>query len=182
MDKRFILLLFLPLISACGPKPSRAETNFIKINNYTVGQKEFEEKFKNSSYAASDTFEARKEFLDSLTREALIVQDAQKRGLGKDEEFLKTIERFWEQSLFKRAIEEKTKDIAGSVSVAEDEIVKEYTKLKNAGKINGALEQMHAQIKADLMREKERRVMDEWVASLYRNADIKMNLRLSKEE
>jgi hypothetical protein len=178
MRKLFILLLFLPLALACGRKPSQTEINFVKINNYTVGQKEFEERFKHSSYAAADTLEARKEFLDVLTREALIIQDAQRKGLGNDQEFLKTIERFWEQSLFKRAIEEKTKEIAGSVSVTENEITQEYVKLKSAGKINEPLEKVYITIKNNILREKEGLAMDEWVASLYRNADIKMKLRL----
>ena len=181
MRKRFILLLFLPLALGCGRKPLPVENNFIKINNYTVGQKEFEERFKHSPYAASDTLKARKEFLDALTREALIVQDAQKRGLGNDKEFLMTIERFWNQSLFKRAVEEKAKDIARSAEVSENEIVQEYARLKAAGKANAPLGQMHTQIKTAIMREKERRAMDEWVASLYSNADIKMHLNLNKE-
>ena len=180
MRKRFILFLFLPLISACGPKPSQAESNFIKINNYTVGQKEFEERFKHSPYAVSDTPQTRKEFLDMLTREALIVQDAQKKGLGNDKEFLITIERFWNQSLFKRAVEEKAKEIAGSVTVAENEIAQEYARLKRAGKINVALEQARGRLKAAIAQGKERRAMDEWVAGLYRNAEIKMHLRLDK--
>jgi hypothetical protein len=181
MRKRFILFLFLPLISACNPKPSQTESNFIRINNYTVGQKEFEERFKHSPYAAADTPKARKEFLDALIREALIVQDAQRKGLGNDKEFLMTIERFWNQSLFTRAVQEKAKEIAGSVTVTENEIMQEYARLKSAGKVNAPLARMREQIKTDIMRAKERRAMDEWVASLYRNADIKMHLSLDKE-
>lgn len=83
-----------------------------KINNYEITKDEFEEEFSDSGFAASDTEESRRKFLENLIDRKLILQEAQAKGLDKEKAFLKSIERFWEQSLLKIAVDRKARDIS----------------------------------------------------------------------
>jgi hypothetical protein len=182
MKKALVLFLALILISGCGFKSKKEAPYLIKINNYTITFQEFEEQFKESTYAKNDTPESRKEFLNILVRKVLILQDAQKRNLDKDKEFLKMIERFWEQALLKRVIEKKTQEISGSFFVSDKEIQEAYNKLKEEGKAEQSYEKMYGQLKWKLTQLKESQAMDKWIAQLYKNATIKINSAYIKKE
>jgi hypothetical protein len=118
-----------------------------KINNYEITKQEFEEEFMDSGFGAYDTEESRKSFLDNLINRKIVLQEAQGQGIDKDEAFLKSIERFWEQSLLKAMLDKKSKDIA---------------LLKGADK-----------------KEAED-AYDNWIDSLRKKADIKINYDLLK--
>jgi len=117
MKNKMIILCAAIFIAGCScplPKDSKV---LAKVNNYEITQQEFEEQFRESPYAKDNTLEARKEFLKVLIGRKLILQDAQAKGLDKEQEFLKMIERFWEQSLLKLALQTKSMEIANSAQV-----------------------------------------------------------------
>jgi hypothetical protein len=152
MKRYLIILATLLLIAGCTCPAEKNRDVLARINNYEITKEEFEEEFKASGFSRFDTDESRKEFLDSLIDQKLILQEAQQKGLDKELGFLKAIERFWEQSLLKIALDKKTKEIAGSVSVKDRE----------------------------LSKAKESQLMEEWLNSLRKNADIKINYGLLK--
>lgn len=94
----------------------------VKINNYEISISEFEQEFKDSSFSRFDTAQSRKDFLDNLVNRILIVQDAQKKGLDNDPQFLKVVEKFWIQSLLKLALENKSKELSASCSGSDKEL------------------------------------------------------------
>jgi hypothetical protein len=168
-------------IFGCG-RVDKERLILAKINNYRISGEEFEDAFKDSSFGRIDTLESRKEFLESLINQKLILQDAQARGLDKKENFLKMIERFWEQSLLKIALDKKTKEIAGSVSVSDGEIEDAYKKMFEEGKTDKPYDSMYSQIKWELTRRKENETMSDWIIDLHKKADIKTNYDLLKKE
>lgn len=98
----------------CGPgssKPASNEDAVVTVNNYTITREEFENEFRDSSYGRTDTPEARQNFLNTLIDRKLILQYAQGEGLDKEKSFLKSIEKFWEQSLLKIALQRKSEEI-----------------------------------------------------------------------
>ena len=115
----------LIFIVSCG-RVAKEKIALVKINNYEISKEEFEDEFKASSFGRIGNLASRKEFLDNLINRKLILQDAQRRGLGQDKGFLKMIERFWEQSLLKLALDKKSKEIAGSALVSDKTIEEGY--------------------------------------------------------
>ena len=176
MKKYLFLLLAAILTLGCGRPVEEKKEILAKINNYEITWEEFEGEFKASSYGYTDTAESRKEFLNTLINRKLILQDAQKKGLDKDKSFLKMIERFWEQSLLKVALDKKTKEVAGSVMVNDKEIAEAYDNLLKSGKTDKSYDQMYQQIKWEITRQKETQAINDWVAQLRKKGEIKINL------
>jgi len=120
MKNKIIFLFLIMLIAGCTCPLSKGKKILAKINNYEITLDEFEEQFGESSYSRDNTPESRKEFLKVLIGHKLILQDAQAKGLDKEKEFLKMIERLWEQSLLRLTMERKSEEIAGSAAVKDN--------------------------------------------------------------
>jgi len=172
----FVMLIF---VMGCSRAPSEKPI-LAKIGNYEIALDEFEKEFKESSYARSDSLESRNEFLNSLVDRKLILQDAQAKGLDKEKNFLKMIERFWEQSLLKLALDEKTKEISSSVVVSEKEIEARYQKMFQAGQTDKSYEQIRQQIKLEIARSKGAKAINDWIAGLRKKTKVTVDYNLLK--
>ncbi len=179
MKKLSLILVILFIMAGCS-QPAKEKKILAKINNYEITADEFEEEFKESPFARTDTPESRKEFLNFLINRKLILQEAQKQGLDKDKDFLKMIEKFWEQSLLKLTLDIKTKEIAATTVVDDRAVEAVYQKMTKDGKTDKPYEQMYKQIKWEIMQLKEVQRMNEWVDSLRAKANIKINDELLK--
>ncbi|MFA5157023.1 MAG: SurA N-terminal domain-containing protein [Candidatus Omnitrophota bacterium] len=178
--KRLIafLLLVVFVICGCAKQAPKNKEILAKINNYEITKEEFDEEFKLSAYGRIDTPDSRKEFLNMLINRKVILQDAEAKGIDRDKDFLKMVERFWEQSLLKLTLDRKAKEVAGAVVVTDKEIEAVYNKLKEEGKTDKPYDQLYNQIKWELTRVKESRILGDWMASLRSQADTKLNLNL----
>lgn len=176
MKKYLILLMTLFLIAGCGQ--SGKEQFLAKINNYVITPAEFEQEFRDSPYGNDDTIDSRRIFLEQIINRQLILQDAQHRGIDKDKSFLKMIERFWEQSLLKLTLDRISREISGSVQVSDREIKEAYEKKFSEGKTDKSYAQAYNNIKSDLIKTKETRLMNEWLGGLYKKAKIEINYGL----
>jgi len=125
MRKYLIIILAVLMIAGCRCQ-AKDKQILAKINNYEITKQEFEEEFRNSAYGVSDTEESRKSFLDNLINRKLVLQEAQRQGLDKDNAFLKSIERFWEQSLLKVMLDKKSKDISMLKDAGKKEVEDAY--------------------------------------------------------
>jgi hypothetical protein len=182
VSRRYLIILVLLLsILGCKEKPEEKEV-LIRINNYEITREEFEQEFKKSPFAGRDTLKARKEFLNNLIDRKLILQQTQKEGLDREKDFLKLIEKFWEQSLLKIALDKKAKEIAGSLQVSDRAVEARYKEMLKEGKTDKPYEEIYSQIKWELMKEEESRMMDKWLEELRKDADIKINYDLLKGE
>ncbi len=114
----FILLSIIAISGCCCPASGGGadKDTAVSVNNYVITRAEFEAEFKTSPYSRSDTPESRKAFLNGLIDRKLILQYAQQNDLDKEKGFLKSIEKFWEQSLLKIALDKKTKEIASKMA------------------------------------------------------------------
>jgi len=175
MKKHIIILALGLFVAGCGVNQPGNNPVLVKVNNYEITREEFEREFKDSRYASADTPEARKEFLDNLISRKLILQDAQARGLDKDKAFLRAIERFWEQSLLKIYLDQKTREIAAGAGVDDKMIEAVYKKLVQEGKTDKTYQEMYPQIKWQIAKAKEADLMNAWIAQLRARADIRVN-------
>ena len=178
MKKSIFLCLALILFAGCARKQDK--DILVRINNYQITFAEFDEEFKNSPYNRDDTLVSKVEFLDYLINRKLMLQDAERKNLDKDPEFLKMIEKFWEQSLLRLALDEKAREVEQNISISDNTIEKAYQKMLREGKTDKSYEDMYNQIKWDLMKFKESQRMDEWVNRLRAQAKVKVNYDLLK--
>jgi len=148
--KKLIFVFMIPVFIVGCVQHDAPKDAVIKINNYEISKAEFEEEFKDSSFAVDDSLQGRKEFLDNLVDRILILQDAQKKGLDNDPQFLKMVEKFWMHSLLRLALEKKSKEISGTILGNKD-----TTKLNESSLMSDWLTQLHKhadiQVKKDLI-------------------------------
>lgn len=173
--KKYLLLLlaFIFLNGCCqAPSGEKMSDAYVTINNYSISRDEFEKEFKESTYGNIDTPQSRKDFLESLINRKLILQYAQNEGLDKEKGFLKMIEKFWEQSLLKVALEKKTDEISGQYTVTDDEVKKVYDDMLKEGKAEGPYETVSERIKWQIVRSKENKLMNDWIAQMREKAKI----------
>jgi hypothetical protein len=120
--KIFIMpLLSISLfLSGCCQRPSSpgGQEIVVSINNYNITRDEFDREYRDSAYGNTGTDESRKSFLESLIDRKLILQYAQREGLDREKGFLRMIEKFWEQSLLKVALDKKMKEAGPGISQA----------------------------------------------------------------
>ena len=69
------------------------------------------------------------ERLNTLIEKKLMIQEAVKKGITKDERFVETIKTFWEQTLIRELMAAKNREWADRLFVTEDEIRKEYERM-----------------------------------------------------
>jgi hypothetical protein len=178
--KYFLVVTMCLVLMGCG-KAEPPKKIIAQINDYEVTFEEFEQGFLQSAYVMrEDKAKARREYLDNLISQKLILQDAQKKNLDKDKEFLKSIERFWEQSLLTMAVGTKTKEITGSLQVPADQIQKLYQQMVKEGLTTQSYEEMYPQIKWQAAKQFEAQMLTSWMDSLRQNANIKVNESLLK--
>lgn len=79
MKKQIVVLSLGIFLLGCGGGQPPKKLVLARVNNYEITQEEFEQEFKDSQYASTNTLEARKEFLNNLIDRKLILQDAQAR-------------------------------------------------------------------------------------------------------
>lgn len=180
MKRNLIILLSALIIFGCNSKAQTKKEILVKVNNYEITKEEFEQEFKDSSFGRTDTPESRKEFLDNLINRKLILQDAEAGGLDKEPGFLKMIERFWEQSFLKLALDKKTKEIAGAAFVSDKVVEETYEKMRKEGKTDKTYDQMYNQIKWEITKLKETQMLNNWMSGLRNKAEIKVNEDLLK--
>jgi hypothetical protein len=181
----FLLFIFTGVVifaAGCCRPPDRAGDALAVVNNYQITKGEFEEEFRDSVYGQTDTPASRRDFLNNLINRKLILQYAEKKGLDKDKAFLRMVERFWEQSLLKLAIERKTKDLASSCAVSDREVRELYDRMYSSGDANKSYVDMYSQVKWEVSRRKESNLMNEWVDDLHKNTSIKINDDLLKSK
>ncbi|MDD4938794.1 MAG: hypothetical protein PHE18_04700 [Candidatus Omnitrophica bacterium] len=180
MKSNLMFSLILIFMAGCCPAPKN-EPVLARVNNYEITLSEFEEEFKESPYAINNIIETKLDFLNNLINRKLILQDAQAKGMDKDKDFLKMIEKFWEQSLLKTALDKKANEVSGNVMVSDKEIEEAYAKLPEEAKADKPYDQMYQQIKWEITRGKQTKELNDWVASLRGKADIKISEGLFEE-
>ena len=155
-----------------------------KINDFSLTRDEFQRKLVEEmeySNTYKTTPEAKKEFLQTLIKKELLIQEAKKLGLDKKKEFLSALERYWEATLIKQLMEEKNKEILQIASVSENEIKNKYQELKSENTEMPPFEQVGKEIAQDIVEVKKTAIFNKWMTSLYDKADIKIDSEFINE-
>lgn len=177
-----VLLVPLVFVLGCVKAPVQEDV-VVKINDRVVACEEFEEGFMQSAYALrQDKIEARKDYLDNLISQKLIVQYAVAKGFDKQKDFLRSVERFWEQSLMTVALGVKTKEITGAMRVHDDNVRRLYDQMIREGVTAKSYEEMYPQIKWQAERQLESQLLNDWLDKNRKAARIEINLEYFKKD
>ena len=168
----FIWLVFL--FSGCGSY--EGEEAAIKIGEIKVTASEFNHAFQASQFAHLGEA-AKEEFLDTFISRKLILKEAERRGLDKDAQFLQDIQLFWEQSLLKRALSLKIKELALEAKVTDKEIRSYYQSHKDIEFTDKKLEEVYGQIRWIVFKGRQKEVIGEWADSLKKDAKIEIDYK-----
>ena len=165
-----VLSLGLFALTGCGGRDQAALT----IGPIQISGSELEEEFDRSRYVYMGEA-GRKMFLEQYVDTKLILIEADRMGLSRDQEFLKDIQHFWEQALLKRVIEEKSKEYANEVQVSEQEINKYYDDHKQTDFQGKEFKDVHEQVKWILAKIKQSQALTSWTEMLRKKTSITVN-------
>lgn len=134
MKNRALLILYIALllISCQAKDKTEKEKILVKVNDVTITLSDFnrylyDESQHNKSFRVSE--ESMRNYLDMLIERELLIQEAVKRGLSKEEEFVRTVEKFWKQTLIRNLIKAQSQKIVNATIISEEEI-QDYYKMK----------------------------------------------------
>jgi len=184
MRNRKLLLLALSLIlilaiSGCGKKQAPEDKKLVaKINNCEITVEDFQNDASlvlSKKYLAGNPEKAKEDLLDEIIIKKMLLQEAQAKNFDKNKTFMKEIERYWEQALLKLLIKEKMREFLQKMSVKDDEILKEYEKMKlEEGSSVELFEKALPMIRSDIKRRKVAEAFSQWVSSLKERAKVKI--------
>jgi len=104
----------LVFILGCSQKKGEQVEALAKVNDYTMSVDDFREEVRHSPHFSSGTFD-KAYLLDMEIKKQILIQEAQRQGLDRKKSFMKTIERYWEQTLIKELLNEEFKRITQEV-------------------------------------------------------------------
>lgn len=181
MKKYLFVLVLAAFIFGCTRAPDKTLV-LLKINNFELTKDEFDRLYKASAFAKLNTPESKREFMNMLITRMLILQDAQAKNMDKEQSFLEMLQRFWEQSLLKIALDKKSQGVSGSIIVSDKEIENAYSELVKQSKTDKEYKQVYDQLKWELTKKKEAQAFNKWVEELHIKANIAINYDLLKNK
>lgn len=135
MRKGIFLILIVSVMLAffaCAKKEEQKGPFLAKVGKVKITQADLERELKNLPDFAQKIFEesgGKEKFLNELVKKELLYQEALKKGLDKDAEYLKKLEEFKKISLIGQLLE---KEIESKTKVTEQEIKNYYDTHKEA--------------------------------------------------
>ena len=140
----FVFIL-LTVISSCAKKKTE-KVVLVAIGKYFFYQEDFFSEAALYPPAYRQTL-TKEQILEELIQKKILLMEAQRQGLDKDPEFMKMVERFWQQSLLRSLLDKKSDEIMASMDIANE---KERS-------------------------QKASQIMQNWIDELRKNAKIKIN-------
>lgn len=158
-----------------GRKNSTLQRYPIQINQFNMSKQEFDDYFQRINLSGEDTPRRRKEVLEQLISKKLILQEAERRGLHKSREFLKSLEAYYEQLLFKMMVDEKARELSSEVVVSDKEVRDRIEKLSEEEVLEEPIQKLYSKIKWQIFREKQAEAFERWLESLKQKARIEID-------
>jgi SurA-like protein len=184
MRKRlfYVVVFSLTLILAsCSSEQQEQKEVLAKINDFQLSLEEFEYQLAAELEMEKDfklTREAKKEFLEQLIRKELLIQEARRMKLDRRDDFVRTIERYWESTLIRDLMDLKGKELSKRTKATEEEVLALYEEMKASDADLPSLEDMRERIKARVEGQKKRERLREWIKKLREDADVEIDEKM----
>ncbi len=127
------IIILVPIFSGCSKKSSDIGKVVVTVNNDPVKLEDFQREIalrsrQDPSYRVND--KAIENQLNTIIDRRLMIQEATRMGLVNNEDFVRTIQTFWEQTLIRELIEEKNQEWEKRLFITEEEINEYYEKMR----------------------------------------------------
>ena len=180
------LLVALFAFSSLGEKTAQAasEKPAVTVNKLQLTQEELRQEYQTASrstHGVSGAKAEEPEWLSRVIERELLVQEAQRLGLDRERDFMRTIERFWKEALIKLLLDHKAEEIGARTHVYDPEIEAAYKKMLEQEGTAPPIEEVREEIKRDLLGRKETQAMEEWIQELRAKAKIVVDSESVKE-
>ncbi|MBF0215488.1 MAG: hypothetical protein HQL30_00680 [Candidatus Omnitrophica bacterium] len=137
--RKYILYALFPVVLAaiimgCGNKEDLKGDVIATVNGEPVYAKDVEwsielNKKRDPMFKLTPlTF---KEQVDMIIDKKLLIQEARKEKLDRTERFVSTIQSFWEQTLIRDLMDQRSRNIVSSIKVSESEIEGYYKNISH---------------------------------------------------
>jgi peptidyl-prolyl cis-trans isomerase C len=175
MKKLFFIIFAILFLAGCSAGNNDSNKKIIaQINKYKMTAEDLGYEFKKVPYdeiVMLKTETGRKQYLDRLIEKQVLLQEAQRQGIDREKDFMKSIESYWEQALLKILLERKSKEISGLIHVYDNELAEYY---KNSGE-DTPFSKVKNEIRDIIKQKKETEAMNVWIGDLKKKAYIKVN-------
>ena len=117
-----IVLAGISGITLLRPAPPLSR-EAVRVNDHTITVDEFQKAYEEKA-ATCVVPPEKKQFLDDLVTRDILIQEAKRLGLDREEPFRRSIQNYYEQTLLKNLAQRRLADI--KVSVSEQEVASSY--------------------------------------------------------
>jgi hypothetical protein len=165
------------LVSIIGCTSGRTEPGekvIVQINKYRMTEGDLRYELKNMPFddmVLLSSEEGKRGFLDRIIEKELLLQEAQRQGIDREKDFMKSIENYWEQALLKVLLERKSKEISGLTYVYDNEIEEYY---RDSGETL-PISKVRNDIREVIKQKRQTEAMETWINELKQNSYIKIN-------
>jgi len=179
-----VMSLILGLYS-CSQDKSGQDLVLAQINDYALTLNEFNTQLKEELEYDKDfklNHDARKRFLDQIITKELLIQEAKRRELDREDKFIRAIERYWEATLIRDLMALEGQAIEKRTVVSQEEIEARYGAMLKSDPNQPPLASLQDQIAQEIINERKQRSLEEWIDRLKTQAQISVNERLITKE
>ena len=179
--KKALCVLFILFLTGCSAGNNSPDKKVLaQINKYKMTIEDLKYEFKNAPYDEREllkTENGKKKYLDGIIEKEVLLQEAQRQGIDREKDFMKSIESYWEQALLRILLERKSKEISGMINVYDNEIEEYY---RNSGEDKPFL-RVKNEMREIIRQKKETDAMDAWINELKKRSYIKVDESILKE-
>jgi len=167
-----IMLLVLVVLAGCGREHHDDVKIVARVNDRDITAKEFTNALGQSyKQGVAPLTEAEKgDVLDQLIKEALLIQEAKRRNLDQQEDFRRTIETYWKQTLIRNLLEEVGEELRDNIYVSKEDIA-DFKKELGAAEASMS----EKEIEKEIFERKKTEALKRWIEQLEARAAIKIN-------
>lgn len=179
MKRTALFFLIVLLLSPAGCSRQNRENGEIvaEINDYSLSRAEFDRKLAAEIEMEEDyklTSQAKLDFLDELIGKEILIQEAKKRELDQQQEFVRAMEKYWESTLIRNLLALKGKEIAAAIQVSEEEIKARYHELQQSAGQVAPLQDIRSQLAEEIREEKKTEMLKDWLSTLRKKSKIRI--------
>ncbi|MFH1138198.1 MAG: hypothetical protein V1816_19165 [Pseudomonadota bacterium] len=170
-----VVLLMLFLVS-CRENNEKT-TVLARVNDFEITEERFKARLANLCYLqgiGSLSLEDRNCFLQQEIERHLLIDEAMRRGLDREEPFRASIQNFWEQTLITNLLRVKNDEFKKKVIVTQEEVKRRFDDLNAEKGRRLSFEEEKAAIEKTLLREKQEQELYNWIENLRDNSKIEM--------
>jgi peptidyl-prolyl cis-trans isomerase C len=177
----WVAMSLILCLYGCSQDKSGQDLVLAKINDYALTLNEFNTQLKEELEYDKDfklNHDARKTFLDQIITKELLIQEAKRRQLDREDKFIRAIERYWEATLIRDLMALEGQAIEKRTVVSREEIEARYDAMLKSDPNQPPLASLQDQIAQEIINEKKQRSLEEWIGRLKTQAQISVNERL----